>query len=516
MLRLGIDIGGTKTAVGLFDHDGKRLLATERLPTEKMTPQTVRETADRLAASLGASLQEIASCGIGVPGTVSEDGKRILKAPNLPFPTDALIEELEATLAMPAVALQDSRAAAWGAYLATDKKHRTLVSVTLGTGIGTGIVVDGKIYHGALGCAGELGHLPMEEGGRPCGCGKRGCLEKYVAGGGLDITARELLGEGATARELFVASESDPETKRAIETAREALGRGLVSIINLLSPDYLCFSGGLAEEARYLLPLIDYIKTHCYEAGTLPVIERSPLGENAPLFGAAFYPEVSRKADVLLSASIMCADVLHFEDALRAMERAGIAYVHADVMDNHFVPNLMLPPELLSKLHGATRLPFDYHLMTQKPETVVERLDLRPGDIVSIHAESTPHLRRELDLVRERGAHVAVALNPATPLCMLDEVVDMLDFVLVMTVNPGFAGQKLVEGSLGKIERTRAYLDAHGREDVPIEVDGNCSFENVPGMRRAGANIFVVGTSSVFHRDYTVESGTQRLLELLS
>ena len=220
------------------------------------------------------------------------------------------------------------------------------------------------------------------------------------------------------------------------------------------------------------------------------------------------------KRATALSASVMCADILHLGDALAEIEQAGIAYIHADIMDGHFVPNLMLPPELLKKMRAATSLPFDYHLMVEKPETVLPMLDLREGDIVSVHTESTAHLERLLSAIRERGAYAFAAINPATPISVLSEVLFELDGVLLMTVNPGFAGQKLFSGAFDKIRRTRELLSQNGY-DLPIMVDGNCSFENVPKMKEAGADLFVVGTSSVFCAQGTVAENTRRLLSLL-
>ena len=153
--------------------------------------------------------------------------------------------------------------------------------------------------------------------------------------------------------------------------------------------------------------------------------------------------------------------------------------------------------------------------MAENPESIIERLELRQGDIVAVHYEATAHLERAISLIKAKGAKAAVAINPATPIELLSEIVSKLDMVLVMTVNPGFAGQKLVEGSFDKIKRVREYLDARGLTCVEIEVDGNCSFENVPKMYEAGAEIFVTGTSSIFHKDGSVKENTERLLKLL-
>lgn len=171
--------------------------------------------------------------------------------------------------------------------------------------------------------------------------------------------------------------------------------------------------------------------------------------------------------------------------------------------------------EFLNKLRGGTSLPFDFHVMCEKPETVVEKLDIKEGDIVSIHYESTPHLHRVISLVKDKGARPAVAINPATPIWMLEEILPDIEMVLVMSVNPGFAGQKIVPSSFDKIKKMKQYLLEKGFDNILIEVDGCCSFENVPKMYDAGADVFVVGTSSVFKSGMTIKEGADKLLGLL-
>ena len=290
-MRLGIDIGGTKIGIGIFEEDG-RLLAKDKLLVEGAVslPLLIKEGVEKLCLENRIDRREIKSCGAGIPGTVSSDGRRVLKALNLPLSGDSFVPELEEALGIPVSVVQDSRAAAWGEYLFGGGMGKNLVvCVTLGTGIGTGIVLDGRIFGGALGGAGELGHLPLVKDGRPCGCGKRGCLEKYCAGLGLDITAEELLGEGKKAPDLFAAAAGgDDKAAPAIATAAESLGKGLVSIINLLSPDCLLFSGGLSQRDDYVAAVSDYILAHCYDAGAKPEIKKAALGELSPLYGAAF------------------------------------------------------------------------------------------------------------------------------------------------------------------------------------------------------------------------------------
>ena len=199
-----------------------------------------------------------------------------------------------------------------------------------------------------------------------------------------------------------------------------------------------------------------------------------------------------------ISPSIMCADFRHLEDNIKILEKAGVEYLHFDIMDGSFVPNFTLGPGLMKSVREITGIPFDIHLMVQHPENHIGLFDLKPGDLVSVHQESTVHLQRVLQKIKDLGAKAAVALNPATPIYSVEDVLDDIDVVLIMTVNPGFAGQKLIPATLKKISHMKKYLAEQGYGHIKIEVDGNVSYENARKMREAGADIFVAGTSSLF------------------
>jgi ribulose-phosphate 3-epimerase len=217
---------------------------------------------------------------------------------------------------------------------------------------------------------------------------------------------------------------------------------------------------------------------------------------------------------VKISPSIMCANFKNLEKDIRTLEKLGVDYLHLDIMDGHFVPNFTMGPDMLKAIREMTDIPFDIHLMVEKPENYLSLFSLRENDIVSVHAESTYHLQRVLQSIKDKGARPAVALNPATPLENIKYVLDLVEVVLIMTVNPGFAGQKLVTAALDKV-RVMDELRRKLNLDIEIEVDGNVSFENAPKMRAAGADIFVTGTSSFFNKELGIEEAASRFRSLV-
>lgn len=218
---------------------------------------------------------------------------------------------------------------------------------------------------------------------------------------------------------------------------------------------------------------------------------------------------------IKVSPSMMCADLCHLEDDVRRLEEIGVDFLHFDLMDGRFVPNMPLGLVILEQLRPITDLPFDVHLMVENNELFIERLIPIGVHQIAVHVESTPHLDRILALIRESGIKAGAALNPSTPISALTYVLERLDFILIMTVNPGFAGQEMVPSALRKIRDCRGFLDENGLK-IPIEVDGNVSFENIPDMIASGADILVAGTSSLFHKGGTIFENALRLKEAIS
>lgn len=216
-----------------------------------------------------------------------------------------------------------------------------------------------------------------------------------------------------------------------------------------------------------------------------------------------------------ISPSIMCVDFFELDKCIREFEECNIELLHIDIMDGCFVQNYTLGTDFIKNLKSKTKIPLDIHLMIENPENKIGWFEFGENDYVSVHYEATRHLHRAIAMIKDKGAKAMVAINPATPICMLDSMLDDIDAVLVMTVNPGFSGQKLVKSTLKKIKQLREYLDKEGYGHIEIEVDGNVSFENAKLMNEAGANIFVAGSSSIFSKNGTLQENTEKLRSIV-
>jgi len=197
--------------------------------------------------------------------------------------------------------------------------------------------------------------------------------------------------------------------------------------------------------------------------------------------------------------SILSADFARLAEEIGRVEKAGVRMLHLDVMDGRFVPNITIGPPVVASVRKATRLKLDVHLMIVEPERYIDAFVDAGADLVSVHQETCPHLERTLRQIQGRGAKAGVVLNPATPLCLLEHVLDVADYVLLMSVNPGFGGQKFIPQVLGKIRALRQMRQQLGLE-LPIEIDGGVSRENLAEVVRAGAEWIVAG-SSIFHSE---------------
>lgn len=201
-----------------------------------------------------------------------------------------------------------------------------------------------------------------------------------------------------------------------------------------------------------------------------------------------------------ISVSVMCSDLMNFGADIDTLKRYGVDMLHVDVMDAHFVPNLTFGPDFIKAMHARTDLPLDIHLMVTDPELIMERFELRKGDILSVHVELNRSFTELSARVHDAGCSFGLVINPDTPVEALAPYIGLFDTVTLMLVYPGYAGAKLVEGILDKVRVAREWLDSKGLQDVMISVDGSVSAERAELMAGMGAQIFVGGTAGIYRK----------------
>jgi ribulose-phosphate 3-epimerase len=218
---------------------------------------------------------------------------------------------------------------------------------------------------------------------------------------------------------------------------------------------------------------------------------------------------------IKIAASVLSSDFSRLGEQVQEAIAAGADYIHVDVMDGHFVPNMTVGPPIVAALRPiveGTGIPLDVHLMIEKPERLIPEFAQAGANFLTVHVETCPHLHRTLQQIRELGVRPSVTLNPATPLVSLEEILEQVDQVLVMSVNPGFGGQSYIPASTAKIARLRHMLDERGLEHVELEVDGGIKPENAAQIVAAGATVLVSG-SAIFNSEASVAVNIARLRE---
>lgn len=217
---------------------------------------------------------------------------------------------------------------------------------------------------------------------------------------------------------------------------------------------------------------------------------------------------------VTLSASLMCIDWLHAASQIKQLENSSVDYLHLDIIDGKFAPDFTMGSSIINTFREHCKLPSDYHLMAEEPARLFEAFQVNPNDIYTIHQESSRNLHRDLVNIRRMGAKVGVALSPGTSLESLEYIIEDIDVVLLMTVDPGYKGQPLVPQTLRKVEKLRTLLRDMSL-DVQISVDGNVNPSTIPEMVQAGADILVLGSSGLFRKDMPIPDALNKICEAI-
>ena len=211
----------------------------------------------------------------------------------------------------------------------------------------------------------------------------------------------------------------------------------------------------------------------------------------------------------LIAPSILSADFSRLGEEIAAVEAAGADWIHVDVMDGRFVPNITIGPVVVASIRKATRLPFDVHLMIESPERFIDGFAGAGADTITVHVEAAAHLHRTVAMIREKGLRAGVSLNPATPLALVEPILPDIDLLLVMTVNPGFGGQKFISGMIPKIAAAKRMIQKAAPE-VLLEVDGGVHLKNIRSIADAGADVLVAGSAIFGSRDYAATIRTMK------
>ena len=503
MYAIGIDIGGTNLRIGLV-NESDVLSGYEQYPQADIlkdnAPEKLADFIDSYIKRHNAQNAIIAICA-AFPAAIDKNRAVVLNAPNISGFNGVNVKSLlQKRLGIPVFIEKDVNALLfYDLYRYKINHGSTTIACYIGTGLGNSIYINGKIHNGFNGVAGELGHIPSWDNDNVCTCGNKACVEAYVGGKHLDMLQKNEF-PNTPIGNLFAEHGNSPMLDKYVRR----LAAIIATEINIIDPQTVILGGGVPSMAEFPLDrLIQYIRQHSRKPmpeNNLVFVCSESTGENG-VIGAgalAWNQTKDRKTHkILLCPSMMCADFGNLQNEVESLEQAGCDIFHIDIMDGKFVPNFGMGFQDTEFIIKTANKPVDVHLMIQDPGDHVETFASLGASIIYIHIESDIHSPRTLQKIIDAGAMPGIAINPGTAFEVIEPLLSLTKYVLVMTVNPGFAGQKYLSFVDKKIDKL---LEAKENYDFNIIIDGACSPEKIAALNAKGVDGFVLGTSALFNK----------------
>lgn len=509
MVTLGMDIGGTNIRLGAVDRQGN-MAAFQHVRKEAVFKEA--DCVEALNSFVQSFMAEkipgktVGGLCIGLPATLNRDKTTICNAPNVKGLDGVCLGwQMQAALKIPVWLLRDVEALFYFDRTRMPlEAFDVIAAVYVGTGIGNVIVIEGKVLQGAHGRAGELGHIPQWGSQETCGCGNTACVEPFCGGKYLARLQQESFPQ-TPIQDLFVHHAGHPLLQEYIQR----LAIPFAAEVNILDPGALVLGGGVTAMAGFPMQAFEQeIRRHVRKP--LPEQELQIFiscgGDENGVVGAGCYVweqleqhKTARKQPKrLLCPSMMCADVGHLDKEISALEEAGADIFHLDMMDGAFVPNFGMGLQDIRHILKNSRIACDVHLMIENPGVYVELFADMGANIIYVHPETDRHCLRTLERIRAAGVKPGIALNPGTAVETIYPLLQMAAYVLVMTVNPGFAGQAYLPFVDEKIDRL---LQLRRQHNFQIVIDGACAPGVIQRLGAKGVDGFVLGTAALFGKE---------------